>query len=92
MHQYTFANSNKTDQINVCVSNDKSTNKCCYIIGRCLNMMQIIDEKRIIFVGGTSSGKTTMIKAMINYLYDIDANNNERFEIIHKENVIDGNR
>jgi len=85
MHQYTFANSNKTDQINVCASNDKSTNKR-------LNMMEIIDEKRIIFVGGTSSGKTTMIKAMINYLYDIDANDNERFDIIHKENVINGNK
>ncbi len=92
MHQYTFANSNKTDQINVCVSYDKSTNKWCYIIGRCLNMKEIIDGKRIIFVGGTSSGKTTIIKAMINCLYDIDANDNERFEIIHEENMINGNK
>lgn len=76
--------SNSTiERRNVIVSNSKSNSKHRCIIGRRNSdneISKIIDDKRIIFVGGTASGKTTLINAMLQYLF----NDNLRYEIVYK--------
>ncbi|XP_076061991.1 uncharacterized protein LOC143037518 isoform X2 [Oratosquilla oratoria] len=42
-------------------------------------------EKVILLMGATGSGKTTLINAMVNYIYGIDFEDSFRFSVIDKE-------
>jgi GTPase SAR1 family protein len=51
-----------------------------YAIG--VERVEDITEKVILMVGGTGSGKTTLINSMLNYLYDVKSSDPFRFKLI----------
>ena len=44
-------------------------------------------RKTILVMGATGSGKTTLINAMINYIFDVQRTDNFRFQLIQEEEV-----
>jgi Tfp pilus assembly pilus retraction ATPase PilT len=45
-------------------------------------------EKTILVVGATRSGKTTFINGVVNYLYNVQWNDNFRFKIVTDEGAL----
>lgn len=68
------------------VQDDDVYVRTCYLICKDKPVLKTTDEKTLLILGATGTGKSTFIDALFNYLAGVSFRDNFRFTIINKNN------